>query len=115
MLLAGDRVGDGRGLADGRRLADPAAPQRGVHEGEQQRAGGEEGAAVQKGQPGAQSAALHGAAIRYPPSRTVSISGGSPSLARSRPIVVLTVWVKGLVASSQARSSSCSADTTAPS
>ena len=42
------------------------------------------------------------------------MTGGSPSLARSRRIVVLTAVVNGSAASSQTRSSSSSAETTRP-
>ena len=41
--------------------------------------------------------------MRYPPSRTVSMTGGSPSLARSLPMVVFTVVVTGSAASSHTR------------
>ena len=47
-------------------------------------------------------------------SRTVSMTGGSPSLARRRRIVGFTAVVNGSAASSQTRSSSSSADTTRP-
>ena len=42
------------------------------------------------------------------------MTGGSPSLARSRRIVCLTAVVKGSAASSQTRSSNSSAETTRP-
>ena len=42
------------------------------------------------------------------------MTGGSPSLARSRRMVVLTAVVNGSAASSQTRSSSSSAETTRP-
>src|SRR5450755_1901474 len=56
----------------------------------------------------------HASPIRYPPPRSVWMTGGSPSLARSRRIAVLTAVVKGSAASSQTRSSSSSAETTRP-
>ncbi len=45
---------------------------------------------------------------------TVSISGGWPSFARSRLIVIRTVLVNGWVASSHTRTSSSSLETTDP-
>src|ERR1022692_27965 len=56
----------------------------------------------------------HASPIRYPPPRSVWMTGGSPSLARSRRIVVFTAVVKGSAASSHTRSSSSSAETTRP-
>src|SRR6516162_6243713 len=53
--------------------------------------------------------------ITYPVPVTVWITGGSPSLRRSLLIVMRTTLVNGSVNSSQARSRSSSALTTAPS
>ena len=102
-----------------------------VRAGEQCDARAEEEAAVEGGEPESDGApgesqpggrrepdvgeVHHVPPIRYPLSRTVSISGGSPSLARNRWIVVLTVAVKGSVSSSHTRSSSSSAETGLPS
>src|ERR1700730_16375668 len=52
--------------------------------------------------------------IWYPPSRTVAMTGGSPSLPRSRRMVCLTAVVNGSAAESQTCSSSSSAETTRP-
>src|SRR5580658_7036874 len=52
--------------------------------------------------------------MRYPALGSVSISGGSPSLARRRLTVIFTAAVNGSAFSSHARSSSSSADTARP-
>src|SRR5580658_875277 len=52
--------------------------------------------------------------MRYPALGSVSISGGSPSLARRPLTVIFTAAVNGSAFSSHARSSSSSADTARP-
>src|ERR1700726_801544 len=73
-----------------------------------------EQAGVQQGQPGPDGQP-HAAHIRYPLPTTVSISGGSPSLRRSRAIVTETMLLNGSAYASHTCSSSSSALTRAPS
>src|SRR6266511_4730633 len=84
-----------------------------VHQEYQHDAGEQEQPAVEQGEAHPQPRWSHG--IRYPAPGTVSIGGGSPSLRRSVMMVTRTTWVNGSMFSSHAFSSSCSADTTAPS
>ena len=74
-----------------------------------------EQAGVEQGQSGADGQPRAAAHIRYPLPITVSISGGSPSLRRSRVIVTETMLLNGSTSASHTCSSSSSALTTAPS
>ena len=74
-----------------------------------------EQAGVEQGQAGADGQPRAAAHIRYPLPTTVSISGGSPSLRRSRVIVTETMLLNGSTSASHTCSSSSSALTRAPS
>src|SRR5579864_9025906 len=119
-LLGGPALREegGGSAARGRRLlALPRRPQL-RHQGVADRhddcpADGEQ-AGIQQGQPcpDGQPRADH---IRYPLPTTVSISGGSPSLRRSRVIVTETMLLNGSRLASHTCSSRSSALTRAPS
>ena len=74
-----------------------------------------EQAGVEQGQACANAQLRAAAHIRYPLPTTVSISGGSPSLRRSRVIVTETMLLNGSTSASHTCSSSSSALTSAPS
>src|SRR6266536_6338129 len=87
-----------------------------VHESDDGGAGEEERPRVQQGEPDPDSGLpppCHG--MRYPAPGRVWMTGGSPSFRRSIMIVNRTTPVNGSMCSSQAFSSSCSAETTPPS
>src|SRR5580700_2201095 len=119
--------GAAQGVARGR--ADEGPDDQDVGDGQQGGPGDQEQPAVPQGQ-----AQPHGPArpsdsqrhrervagvhrcppMRYPDLGSVSMSGGSPSLARSRLTVIFTAAVNGSAFSSHARSSSSSAETVRP-
>src|ERR1043166_8996727 len=72
-------------------------------------------AGVEQSQARANGQRRPAAHIRYPLPITVSISGGSPSLRRSRVIVTETMLLNGSTSASHTCSSSSSALTSAPS
>src|SRR5262249_46144534 len=84
-----------------------------VADREQDRAGEQENRGVPGGEPQANRRSHHG--IRYPEPVTVSISGGSPSLRRSRARVTRTVLSNGSNRSSQRRRRRTSVLSTRPS
>ena len=107
--LAGFAALDVGRRATGDAEHEPGVDQQRIGDRHQCRAGQQEQAAVDQCQPRPRPA--H---IRYPALATVSITPGSPSLARSRLIVTLTAPVNGSAASSHTRASSSSAETTRP-
>src|SRR6266516_2749959 len=101
----------------GRRLMAALGPelgQQGVADRHDDRPAHGEQAGIQHGQPcpDGQPRAAH---IRYPLPTTVSISGGSPSLRRSRAIVTDTMLLNGSACAYHTCSSRSSALITAPS
>src|SRR5271168_2270826 len=110
------RDASGNVVAGGRRLSLARRPQprhQGVADRDDDRPAGGEQSGVQHGQPcpDGQPRAAH---IRYPVPTTVWISGGSPSLRRSRASVTETMLLNGSAWASHTCSSSSSALTRAP-